>query len=304
MKAILPLIEKYLGPKASAAAASGITAYGQLESALISSPEGVTAIDLVMHAIGDGNLAALLPAPLAGIAAFVMRSANPEKPVEEPYRPPSTDSMNTMVEMQETIEAFKELERHVDKYAMETTDRVNALDSAVKGRLLTMANDIANVQNEIRLMENEPPAKSDIENLPLNLRQNNPGNIESTVPGKQRWKGEQDSTNRYAVFETPAHGVRAMLYLLRKVYFARHNLTTVHSIIHRWAPLGDNSPESVANYIKSVSEDLRVQPQSQLSLDTDDDQLVTMLKSMAEFEGGRPLPYNKSVYTKALELLK
>ena len=302
MKAFLPLVEKYLGPKASAAVTAGATAYGQLQSALISAPEGVTRLDLVMHALQDGNLTALLPAPLVGIATLVMRSANPEKPVDPMVAPPVARDPETLKQINADLSELFKGQSELDARSNLLEGKVDSV-TARQEKLENRAQDIIAKMTGLEEVVDEA-AQLDNTNLPLNLRQNNPGNIESTVPGGNRWKGEQDSTNRYAVFETPAHGVRAMLYLLRKVYFVRHRLSTVYDIIHRWAPLGDNSPESVSNYIKSVSDDLRVEPHAQLALSTDDDQLVAMLKSMAEFEGGRPLPYNKSVYTKALELLK
>ncbi len=364
MKALLPYVEKHLGAKVSGLVTAGVTAFGQLQSALISAPEGVGAVDLVTYAFESGNLAAILPAPVAGLAAYVMRSANPDKPEEVNDNPPiAHDTVENLIQRMGDVEItydenakkLSELQaQHSDvesrmtslsKYVEDqqiacSTEAINL--EALNKTHLNMANYVTNMETALqedfenfrngvdreinfvsehqkelkRELENfkngmsrkvadlENSSVVDVENLPLNIRQNNPGNIESTVPGGNRWKGEQDSTNRYAVFQTSAHGVRAMLYLLRKVYFSKHSLQTVESIIHRWAPLGDNSPKSVQNYIDVVSEDLNVNPDTTLALDTNGQQLITMMKSMAKFEGGRPLPYDKAVYEKALELLK
>jgi len=141
-------------------------------------------------------------------------------------------------------------------------------------------------------------------NMPRNLRNNNALNIEATVSGKSAWKGEMlQSDGRYARFETPQHGIRAGLYLLRKAYTQRHGLLTVHDIIHRWAPLGDNSEASVNNYIAHVSKALGVTPKQILRLEHDDEQLIAIFMAMAEFEGGLPLPYSESTYAAALTLL-
>lgn len=141
-------------------------------------------------------------------------------------------------------------------------------------------------------------------NMPRNLRNNNALNIEATVSGKSAWKGEMlQSDGRYARFETPQHGIRAGLYLLRKAYTQRHGLLTVHDIIHRWAPLGDNSEASVNNYIAHVSKALGVTPKQILRLEHDDEQLIAIFMAMAEFEGGLPLPYSDSTYKAALTLL-
>ena len=74
-------------------------------------------------------------------------------------------------------------------------------------------------------------------------------------------------------------------------------------IIHRWAPLGDNSEASVNNYIAHVSKALGVTPKQILRLDHDDEQLIAIFMAMAEFEGGLPLPYSDSTYKAALTLL-
>lgn len=138
---------------------------------------------------------------------------------------------------------------------------------------------------------------------PINVRQNNPLNIRPTESHKQKWQGELASDTGYARFSTVPHGIRAAMYLLRISYFQRRGLTTVKSIIERWAPYGDNHPSSVVNYIKHVANDLGVLPEEPLHINTNDKQLVDMVKSMGEFEGGHELPYDDIEYTKALELL-
>ena len=279
MNKIITAVEKKIGPKIAAVAAAGTTAVGQISSALGVSGNELDVIDIVVNA-AQSDLVSFLPAPIAGVLAYFMRKA-PAPEVEESTSYLAIDYEHRFKRMEIIVEQIDQSHAHMD-------DEVTSLEATVDVLI-------------DRMEAFEDARQQEIEAQPLNLRQNNPGNIESTLPGGNRWNGEQTSTNRYAVFESPAYGLRAMMYLLRKVYFQRHGLVSVESIIHRWAPLGDNSPESVANYIDHVAKDLRVQSVAKLTMDNE--QLTAMVKSMAEFEGGRPLPYDKEVYTEALELL-
>jgi hypothetical protein len=311
MKQILTMVEKYLGPKLSAVAVAATTAVGQISSALGVSDGDEGIVDIMVNA-AQTDLISFLPAPIAGIAAFLLRKTQaPVEPAVPVYHTLDTSPIGR-VPNAETRKVLTSLDQAVlirlKKVEAKTHDQsisIEALAESYDDLEVDLGHTnhlVEGLMDAMQLKVVEPEIDLGIQ-LPLNLRQNNPGNIEATVPGGNRWNGEEDSTNRYAMFSSAAYGVRAMMYLLRKVYFERHGLTTVHDIIHRWAPLGDNSPESVQNYITSVSTDIGVQPSEQLRLTTDANQLVAMMKAMAEFEGGRPLPYAKSVYTKALELL-
>ena len=62
-------------------------------------------------------------------------------------------------------------------------------------------------------------------------RNNNPGNIEAN---STKWVGQSgvEPEGRFATFDTPAHGVRAMGRTL-ETYQNKHGLTTVNQMISR-----------------------------------------------------------------------
>ena len=374
MKKLITMVEDYLGPKLSGVAVAAMTAAGQISSALGVSDGDLSITDILINA-AQTDLVSFLPAPIAGIAAMLLRKTTPPsefgsarviKPTQDSVTNNKiletnaalvvaennikmlhkgldnhlTSSVNRMNDLEkrhnnlvDTFEGLEErtkqaesvreanfvaalkrvdgLQEQMSGFADDVIERVNGYDTMglasridkLADRIEALDEDGLEFKEAILELEDMLGSNTAVvaEPLPLNLRQNNPGNIESTLPGGNRWNGEMDSTNRYAVFESPAYGVRAMMYLLKKVYYQRHELLSVDAIIHRWAPLGDNSPESVNNYIQHVARDLHIQSTVQLTMT--DEQLVAMVKSMAEFEGGRPLPYTKEVYSKALELL-
>lgn len=74
------------------------------------------------------------------------------------------------------------------------------------------------------------------------IRNNNPGNIDYNK--NNNWRGqagiEEGVTNpRFARFDTPENGIRALAKLLLN-YQRLHKLNTVRGIINRWAPPVEN----------------------------------------------------------------
>ena len=63
------------GPKATAAAAAATTLAAQIESRLATSPIGTGVLELAQQAVHSGDLLALLPAPAAGVLAFLARKS-------------------------------------------------------------------------------------------------------------------------------------------------------------------------------------------------------------------------------------
>ena len=313
MKKLITAVEKYLGPKLSAVAVAATTAAGQLSSALGATSGELDIIGVLTNA-AQTDLVSFLPAPIAGIAAYLMRSAKKPKKIKPATFIPAQHRLIEDLSLKASFAKQKSLETNAALITAEHNikvlqSRMENLMKGFDGLQKDFGDDIQIIDERLMALEDkEDEIEMELEDkkagVPFNIRQNNPGNIESTLPGGNKWKGEQDSTNRYAVFESPAYGVRAMMYLLKKVYYNRHGLTTIDKIIHRWAPLGDNSPESVNNYIDHVAKDLKIERDTILQIDVNDEQLVAMVKSMATFEGGRPPPYAKAVYTKALELLE
>lgn len=74
------------------------------------------------------------------------------------------------------------------------------------------------------------------------IRNNNPGNIDYNK--NNQWRGqigieEGVAKPRFARFDTPENGIRALAKLLLN-YQRLHKLNTVREIINRWAPPVEN----------------------------------------------------------------
>ncbi|MDS0272017.1 hypothetical protein NLX98_07780 [Klebsiella quasipneumoniae] len=87
---------------------------------------------------------------------------------------------------------------------------------------------------------------------PRGVRNNNPGNLEAS--SSNPWIGQTGSDGRFAKFETPEHGIRALGRNL--ISYQRQGIDTVGEIINRWAPPSDNN--DTAAYIKAVCAQLGV----------------------------------------------
>ncbi|RYM69613.1 hypothetical protein [Serratia liquefaciens] len=78
------------------------------------------------------------------------------------------------------------------------------------------------------------------------LRNNNPGNIEDSSANP--WEGQAGSDGRFAKFETPEHGIRALGKNL--LSYQRQGYDTVSEIVNRWAPASDGNNTDA--YIKAL----------------------------------------------------
>ncbi|KEZ94983.1 structural protein P5, partial [Xanthomonas vasicola pv. vasculorum NCPPB 895] len=93
---------------------------------------------------------------------------------------------------------------------------------------------------------------------PRGVRNNNPGNIDRTGVA---WQGEDRSAAarareaRFAVFDTPEDGFRALVKTLL-TYQRKHGLRTVRGIINRWAPPVENDTGA---YVREVAKALGVE---------------------------------------------
>lgn len=98
---------------------------------------------------------------------------------------------------------------------------------------------------------------------PRGIRNHNPGNIEL---GGDRWQGlapkAQQTDGRFAVFNTPAYGIRALCRILI-TYQDDHKLNTVRKVINRWAPSSENNTDS---YVSAVCNAVDVGPDEPLDL--------------------------------------
>jgi len=115
--------------------------------------------------------------------------------------------------------------------------------------------------------------------LPRGLRNNNPGNIEDG-PYAKGMPGYKGSDGRFAVFETPEHGLGAMDALL--VSYGRRGIKTVGDVVKRWAPKGDgaNDPDAYARFVSSSGD-----PNEAVDLN-DQAQRRRLIGKMAMFENG------------------
>lgn len=126
----------------------------------------------------------------------------------------------------------------------------------------------------------EPPT-----NAARGVRNNNPGNIEASTTA---WQGQVGSDGRFATFNTPESGIRALGRNLL-AYQEKHGLNTVHGIINRWAPPGENNTSA---YVRAVATAIGVGPADPLNL-RDPVTLQKLTGAIIRHENGdQPYPDN------------
>ncbi|HCO7840114.1 TPA: hypothetical protein OB695_000148 [Escherichia coli] len=116
------------------------------------------------------------------------------------------------------------------------------------------------------------------------IRNNNPGNLEYSKTNP--WSGQTGDDGRFAKFETPEHGIRALGRNL--LSYQRQGIDTVSDIINRWAPPEDNN--NTPAYIKAVCEQLGVTPDQQLDA-SNPDTLKALCAAIIHHENGSQ-PYS------------
>lgn len=121
------------------------------------------------------------------------------------------------------------------------------------------------------------------------LRNNNPGNIEAS--NQNPWAGQSGSDGRFAKFETPEHGIRALGRNL--ISYQNKGVDTVSEIINRWAPPSDNN--DTAAYISSVCKQLGVKPDQQINA-ANPDTLKALCAAIINHENGSQ-PYSERQIT-------
>lgn len=119
---------------------------------------------------------------------------------------------------------------------------------------------------------------------PRGVRNNNPGNLEAS--SSNPWVGQTGSDGRFAKFETPEHGIRALGRNL--ISYQRQGIDTVDEIINRWAPPSDNN--DTAAYIKSVCAQLGVKADQPLDA-SNPDTLQALCAAIIKHENGSQ-PYS------------
>lgn len=110
------------------------------------------------------------------------------------------------------------------------------------------------------------------------VRNNNPGNIDFNKAND--WQGQLGlelkigaGTPRFARFDTPENGIRALGKLLL-TYQRKHGLKTVEQIISRWAPSTENNTRS---YADAVAKAMQVTAHANINLGS-----TAMLRPMVE----------------------
>ncbi|EHP0096151.1 hypothetical protein KND82_004896, partial [Escherichia coli] len=116
------------------------------------------------------------------------------------------------------------------------------------------------------------------------IRNNNPGNLEYSKTNP--WVGQTGDDGRFAKFETPEHGIRALGRNL--LSYQRQGIDTVNDIINRWAPPSDNN--NTEAYIQAVCAQLGVTPDQPLDA-SNPDTLKALCASIIQHENGRQ-PYS------------
>lgn len=116
--------------------------------------------------------------------------------------------------------------------------------------------------------------------LPRGIRNNNPGNIEDGTFAKAL-PGYKGSDGRFAIFESPEHGLQAMDTLLTS--YGRRGLKTVNDVISRWAPSADgNNVSAYAQFVANGGD-----PNAPIDL-ANPEVRRTVATRMAQFENGQP----------------
>ncbi|WP_195322207.1 hypothetical protein [Klebsiella grimontii] len=119
---------------------------------------------------------------------------------------------------------------------------------------------------------------------PRGVRNNNPGNLEAS--SSNPWVGQIGSDGRFAKFETPEHGIRALGRNL--ISYQRQGVDTVGEIINRWAPPSDNNDTTA--YIRAVCAQLGVTANQPLDA-SNPDTLQALCAAIIKHENGTQ-PYS------------
>ena len=132
----------------------------------------------------------------------------------------------------------------------------------------------------------------------LGIRQNNPGNIR---PGA-KFFGETGIGSGYSTFKNPIYGGRALARLL-STYKNKHSINNINSLVDRYAPSGDNTPESRKNYKSYLAGKLGVNEETEIDLD-DDNTKLALMKGIVEFENKNKNPYTDQDYNLMIQTAK
>lgn len=169
-----------------------------------------------------------------------------------PYRTQSTPQSNTF-----------STQLSPEEYLNQQIQKTVYSNSNQNYSLLTQVNPVINT-NDSRGIRN---------NNWLNIRINNTND----------WLGKvrNNTDGEFEQFETPEHGIRAAVILLRN--YAKAGNNTLSKIISKWAPNNENHTKQ---YTKTISEWTGIDPEKELDLH-DTNILESILYAMAKYETGK-----------------
>lgn len=115
--------------------------------------------------------------------------------------------------------------------------------------------------------------------IPRGIRNNNPLNIRRG----SNWIGLSKTQNdpSFCQFDSMTYGLRAGLIIIR-TYMIKYKLTTIHSIVSRWAPPSENNTDA---YVKSVSSVLKMHALQTFDFG-DRTRIVALVSAMCKVETG------------------
>ncbi len=136
---------------------------------------------------------------------------------------------------------------------------------------------------------------------PRGIRNNNPGNIRKSA---DKWQGmsAQQTDTAFVQFTAPVYGLRALAKLLQN-YQAKYGLSTIRSIITRWAPPSENNTTAYINAVAAavgqgadVAIDLYARPEI----------LAKLMRAIVAHENGASWRdyYPESLYQQAIILAR
>jgi len=138
-------------------------------------------------------------------------------------------------------------------------------------------------------MNTPAPPLSVADNRPRGIRNNNPGNIED---GPIRWRGRVGNDGRYAIFDTPVNGIRAMALEIWDS-IERDGDNTVRRLVMQWAPPTENLTGA---YVASVAKQTGLQPDEILVYSRD---VKGLIKAIVQHENGI-MPYDEATIDGAI----
>lgn len=132
--------------------------------------------------------------------------------------------------------------------------------------------------------------------IPRGIRNNNPGNIDYNP--NNAWRGQLPRDvkvePRFARFDTPFNGIRALAKLLLN-YRKIHGLRTIEGLIARWAPSNENDTKA---YARQVGQRMGVSIFEPLTLNKPT--LQALVTAIIWHENGQQ-PYSQELIADAIE---